>query len=106
MADLPEIGTCNGKAIAKLLGLAPKGNDSGQRKGRRITGGGRGAVRSIVFLVARGAARFHDGLKAFHQRLSNAGKPLMVIPIALARKLLVILNAKARDARKQYAHAT
>jgi transposase len=103
---LPEIGTCNGKAITKLVGLAPMVNDSGQRKGRRITGGGHGAVRSIVFLVARGAARFHDGLKAFHQRLSNAGKPLMVIPIALARKLLVILNAKARDARKQYAHAT
>jgi transposase len=30
----------------------------------------------------------------------------MGIRIALARKLLVILNAKARDARKQYAHAT
>jgi hypothetical protein len=30
----------------------------------------------------------------------------MVIRITLARKLLVILNAKARDARKHYPHAT
>jgi transposase len=30
----------------------------------------------------------------------------MVIRIALARKLLVRLNAKARDARAAYAHAT
>jgi transposase len=65
-----------------------------------------GAVRSILLLVARGAARFHDGPTAFHQRLSNAGKPLMVIRIAIGRKLLVILNTEARHARKQYAYAT
>jgi transposase len=106
MADLPEIGTYNGKAIAKLVGLAPMANDSGQRNGRRVTGGGRASVRSILFLVARGAARFHAGLKAFHRRLSQAGKPLMVIRIALARKLLVILNAKARDARANQVIAT
>jgi transposase len=93
-------------ATVKLVGLAPMANDSGQRRGRRMTGGGRSAVRSILFLVARGAARFHDGLRAFHQRLSQAGKPLMVIRIALARKLLVILNAKARDARANHAIAT
>ncbi|RWX61454.1 IS110 family transposase, partial [Mesorhizobium sp. M4B.F.Ca.ET.089.01.1.1] len=34
------------------------------------------------------------------------GKEKMVIRIALARKLLVILNAKARDARSQFANAT
>jgi citrate lyase subunit beta / citryl-CoA lyase len=96
MADLPEIGTYNGKAIAKLVGLAPMANDSGQRKGRRIiTGGGRGAVRCILFLVARGAVRFHGGLGDFHYRLVAAGKPLMVIRIALARKLLVIRQRKS-----------
>jgi transposase len=38
--------------------------------------------------------------------LQTAGKAKMVIRIALARKLLVILNAKARDARNQFAAAT
>ncbi|MEN3351122.1 MAG: hypothetical protein V7632_4757, partial [Bradyrhizobium sp.] len=35
-----------------------------------------------------------------------AGKEKMVVRIALARKLLVWLNAKARDARAEYANAT
>ncbi|KUM23587.1 hypothetical protein AU467_33400 [Mesorhizobium loti] len=43
---------------------------------------------------------------AAQQRLQAAGKEKMVIRIALARKLLVILNAKARDARKEFANAT
>jgi len=44
--------------------------------------------------------------KAFQQRLQAAGKPKMVILIALARKLLVILNAKTRDARREFEYAT
>jgi hypothetical protein len=36
--------------------------------------------------------------------LKEAGKEKMVIRIALARKLLVILNAKARDARAEFAN--
>jgi transposase len=35
-----------------------------------------------------------------------AGKEKMVIRIALARKLLVRLNAKARDGRTAYTNAT
>lgn len=105
MAELPEIGTLPGKAIAKLAGLAPIANDSGQRTGRRPVRGGREGPRSILFLVAAIAAKYDPHLADFHQRLSKAGKPKMVIRIALARKLLVILNAKARDARKEFAHA-
>ena len=105
MAELPEIGTLSGKAIAKLAGLAPIANDSGKRTGRRPVRGGRQGPRSILFLVAQIAARYDPHLAAFYQRLSKAGKPKMVTRIALARKLLVILNAKARDARNQFANA-
>lgn len=106
MADLPEIGTRSNKAIAKLAGLAPIANDSGKRQGKRPVRGGRSSVRSILFLVAAIASRYDKGLADFHKRLSAAGKPKMVIRIALARKLLVRLNAKARDARAIYANAT
>ncbi len=106
MADLPEIGTYSNKAIAKLAGLAPIANDSGKRQGKRPVRGGRASVRSILFLVAAIASRYDKGLAEFHARLSAAGKPKMVIRIALARKLLVRLNAKARDARAAYAYAT
>jgi transposase len=65
-----------------------------------------GSVRSIVFLVAAIAARYDQNLGEFRDRLLKAGGEKMVVRIALARKLLVILNAKARDARAQYANAT
>ena len=105
-ADLPEIGTLSNKAIAKLTGLAPIANDSGKRKGKRPTRGGRAGVRSILFLVAAIAARYDRSLGEFRDRLLKAGKEKMVVRIALARKLLVRLNAKAREARAQHAIAT
>lgn len=105
-AEVPEIGTLSNKAIAKLVGLAPIANDSGKRRGKRPTRGGRAGVRSILFLVAATAARYDKSLKDFRDRLVVAGKEKMVIRIALARKLLVRLNAKARDARTAYANAT
>ncbi|TGV73951.1 IS110 family transposase, partial [Mesorhizobium sp. M2D.F.Ca.ET.145.01.1.1] len=94
---LPEIGILSNKAIAKLAGLAPIANDSGKRSGRRPVRGGRAGPRSLLFLIARIVAKYDPHLAAFHQRLQAAGKEKMVIRIALARKLLVILNAKARD---------
>lgn len=106
MADMPEIGTYSNKAIAKLAGLAPLADDSGKRQGKRSIRGGRESVRSILFLVAEIARRFDQSLADFHRKLSLAGKPKMVVRIALARKLLVRLNAKARDARIAYANAT
>jgi transposase len=105
-AELPEIGTLSNRAIAKLAGLAPLADDSGKRKGKRHIRGGRAGVRSILFLVAGIAARFDKSLAEFRERLLAAGKEKMVVRIALARKLLVRLNAKARDARAAHANAT
>lgn len=106
MADLPEIGLYSNKAVAKLAGLAPLADDSGTRHGKRHISGGRATIRSILFLVADIARRYDPSLADFHARLTAAGKPKMVVRIALAHKLLVRLNAKARDARATYAIAT
>jgi transposase len=99
LAELPEIGTLSNKAIAKLAGLAPIANDSGARSGKRSIRGGRTAVRSILYLVADVARKYDPTLADFRQRLLNSGKPKMVVRVALARKLLVRLNAKARETR-------
>jgi transposase len=99
-AELPEIGTVSNKAIVKLVGLAPIANDSGKRKGKRSVRGGRASVRSILVTVAGVVGRHEEELRAFRERLILAGKPKMAVRIAVARKLLVRLNAKARDARK------
>jgi transposase len=106
MAELPEIGTYSNRAIAKLVGVAPIADDSGPRRGKRPVRGGRPGIRSIMFLVAAIAARYDESLGRFRDRLLAAGKEKMVVRIALARKLLVRLNAKARDARAAFANAT
>jgi transposase len=46
------------------------------------------------------AKRHNPALKAFFDRLVAAGKPKMVAIIAVARKLLIILNAIVRDRKK------
>jgi transposase len=100
MAEMPEIGTLNHKAISKLAGVAPLANDSGQHQGRRAVRGGRSAVREILFIVGSVVARCEPDFIAFQQRLRTAGKPPKVVRIAVAHKLLVRLNAKAREVRQ------
>lgn len=99
LAEMPELGTLDRRQIAALAGLAPWTRQSGQWRGQSFIGGGRAAVRAVLFMGAMVAARFNPILKAFHQRLIAAGKPKMVALIAVARKLLTILNAILRDNR-------
>lgn len=99
IADLPELGRLNRKEIAALAGLAPFTRQSGQWRGRSFIGGGRTTVRTALFMGALVAKKYNPVLKAFFDRLVAAGKPKMVALIAVARKLLTILNAILRDNR-------
>lgn len=99
IADLPELGTLNRKQIAALAGLAPFTRQSGQWRGKSFIGGGRASVRTALFMGALVAMRHNPVLKAFFDRMIAAGKPKMVALIAVARKLLTILNAIVRDQR-------
>jgi transposase len=99
IAELPELGQLGRREIAALAGLAPFTRQSGQWRGRSFIGGGRTVVRTILFMGAMVAKRHNPVLKAFFERLRAAGKPKMVALIAVARKLLTILNAIIRDNR-------
>jgi len=101
MAEMPEIGALSNKTISKLAGVAPLANDSGKHQGKRAGRGGRAAVREILFIVASVVGRHEPDFIAFQQRLRAAGKPPKVVRIALAHKLLVRLNAKAREVRQR-----
>lgn len=105
LAELPEIGTISNRAITKLVGLAPLADDSGKRQGQRSIRGGRTGVRSILFLVADVARKYDPSLTDFRERLLAKGLSKMQMRVALARKLLVRLNAKARDVRAELARA-
>lgn len=97
LALLPELGELNARQIAALAGVAPYDHDSGKLKGKRSIWGGRTAVRNVAYMAALGASRFNPGLKTFHQRLIDAGKPPKVALIAVVRKMLTALNAMLRD---------
>jgi transposase len=99
IAELPELGQLSRREIAALAGLAPFTRQSGRWRGKSCIGGGRTAVRTALFMGAFVAKRHNPVLKAFFDRLVAAGKPKMVALIAVARKLLTILNAIIRDSR-------
>lgn len=97
LIELPELGKLDRHGIAKLVGVAPLNRDSGTFKGKRMIWGGRVNVRNTLYMAALSASRFNAPLKAFFERLKAAGKPNKVALVAVARKLLTILNAMLRD---------
>jgi transposase len=99
IAQLPELGSLDRRKIAALVGLAPWTRQSGQWRGKSFIGGGRKSVRSALFIAAMVASRYNPVLKRFRDKLVSAGKPKLVALIAVARKLLTILNAIVRDKR-------
>ena len=106
LAQLPELGHLDRRQIAALVGVAPLARDSGTHRGRRQCWGGRPALRSVLYMAAFVAARWNPVLRAFYARLRAAGKPGKVALVAVARKLLTILNAMLRDQRRwQCTHA-
>ena len=94
---LPELGRLQRRQIAKLVGVAPLANDSGQRSGPRRIWGGRSEVRSVVYMATLSAIRHNPVINVFHSRLIAAGKAPKVAIVACMRKLLTILNAMLRD---------
>lgn len=98
LAELPEMGHITGKQISSLVGVAPFSRDSGTMEGQRHIYGGRHTVRCALYLVALTAIRCDSNIKAYYQSLKQKGKPSKVAIVACMRKIIVIANAKVRDA--------
>jgi len=93
IALMPELGRCSPKAIAALAGLAPFNNDSGRHRGKRSIRGGRRRVRRALYMAALAAKRTSPRFKAFYDAIFERSAAPKVALIAVARKLLTILNA-------------
>jgi len=96
LAQLPQLGRLNRREIAALAGLAPFACESGQWRGHRRIPGGRGGVRSILYVASWSAVRVKGRLRDYYQGLVTAGKPRQGALIAIARNLLVALNEMLR----------
>ena len=96
LALMPELGNRPHKALAMLAGLAPVNADSGLKRGQRAIRGGRRRVRQALYMAAVSTLRNGSPMLAFYRKLRDAGKAPKVAIIALARKILVSLNAMIR----------
>jgi transposase len=103
LAEMPELGYGDRRAIASLAGVAPFNCDSGLYRGRRRVWGGRQNVRNALYMAAFVAKRHDPHMKAFFEKLISQGKPYKVALTACMRKLLTILNAKIRDHMAEFA---
>jgi transposase len=99
LAEVPELGTLTRRQAASLVGAAPITRESGKWRGKSFIGGGRAPARAALYMASVSAIRCNPPLRAFYQRLCAAGKPKKVALLAVARKLITILNAMLRDSK-------
>ena len=92
LAELPELGELNRRAIAALVGVAPMNCDSGKFRGYRRIRGGRTPVRNALYMATLVAIRHNPKIRTYYQRLVESGKKKIVALVAAMRKLLIILN--------------
>jgi len=97
LADLPELGALDRKAVASLAGLAPHPNQSGTRTGQAHISGGRPCVRAALYMAAISATRTDKGFKREYQAMRQAGKPAKVALIAIARRIAVAANGMLKS---------
>jgi transposase len=91
IALMPELGSLSPKTAAALAGLAPFNADSGQFRGVRRR------VRQALYMAAVTAVRSASRFKRLYEDMREKGKPAKLALIAIARKLIVTLNAMLRD---------
>lgn len=96
LAELPELGHLDRQEIAALAGVAPMNRDSGPKRGKRRTQGGRAQVRKVLYMAALSASRCNPVIRAFYANLTQRGKEHKVALTACMRKLLVILNTMVK----------
>ena len=96
LLELPALGTLTRQPSAALVGVAPLNGDSGTLRGRRMIGGGRAHVRTVLYMGTLVATRYHPRIKAFYERLLAAGKVKKVALTACMHTFLTIRNAMVK----------
>lgn len=100
VALMPELGTIGRRQAAALAGLAPHPNQSGTVEAYRRTRGGRAEIKRLLFMPALTATRHDPAMKdAYRQLLERRKKPIVAIT-AIMRRIIVIANARVRDAKQ------
>lgn len=97
LAYIPELGKVTDNQAAALAGLAPYNRDSGTKKGKRFTQGGRARIRRALYMPAVGACQRNHVFAEVYERLVSNGKPAKVALTAVMRKMIVLANRLMAD---------
>ena len=65
----------------------------GKHEGKRFIQGGRSKLRQLLYMAAMTGIKWNKPLQSFYERLRESGKPGKVALIAVAKKLLSMLNS-------------
>lgn len=99
LADMPELGRVDGKAVGSLVGAAPRVRESGQWKGRGFIRGGRARPRRMLYMAAVASLRCNPDMARKYAELRERGKPAKVALTAVVRRMAVLANALLRQDR-------
>ncbi|MDE0226030.1 MAG: transposase [Gammaproteobacteria bacterium] len=105
VADMPELGQVDGKAVASLVGVAPWTRESGQWQGRSFIRGGRARPRRLLYMATVAALRCNPDMAHKYAELRARGKPAKVALTAIMRKMVVLANALLKQDRLWTPHA-
>lgn len=107
LAEMPALESFqSARKAAAFAGVAPGIKESGSsvRGASGMCKIGNPSIRAVLYMAALTAKRFDPGLRAFAQRLHEAGKPPKVVTGAIMRKLIHILYGIAKTGQPAYAH--
>lgn len=97
IAFLPELAEMDRRQLAAIVGLAPYADDSGRHRGQRRIAGGRSLIRRVLDQAALAASRHEPVFADQKARMKAEHKPHKVIIVAIARRMLGVLGAMARE---------
>lgn len=98
LAFMPELGTISNKQASSLVGVAPFNNQSADQDKPRSIYGGRRRLRTALYMAALTAVSHDEKIRATYLRLiANKKRPMVAITAAMG-KIVVIANARMRDA--------
>lgn len=97
LVQMPELGLLTRREATSLAGCAPHPKQSGKSAGRGRTSGGRRQLKALAFTAAMVAVRGKSPLADFYKRLLERGKSKRCALTAVARKLVVIANARLAE---------
>ena len=96
LAYLGEIEQLGRNQLVALAGLAPYNRDSGFFRGKRKIIGGRGKVRTVLYMATQSAAVHNPVIREYVGGLRERGKPYKVAIVAGMRKLLIHMQSELK----------